>query len=187
MSRSLTTGRLALCKPPSSFALARGSCSLTLPRTRRDLPIDHRIAEHHTDWMPGIVNASNASALGSPAQSVQILALVRQANVSGVPRYIGRVLNRWSNVHIADVAALDVLAAARAPAGSLVYVESGEEHSFKSSEQLRPGTVLGLHNPYQPKRRSRSRAGTCRYSPLAPMAAYAAEPRLISVGCPPIA
>jgi hypothetical protein len=132
-----------LCKPPSSFALARGSCSLTLPRTRRDLPIDHRIAEHHTDWMPGIVNASNASALGSPAQSVQILALVRQANVSGVPRYIGRVLNRWSNVHIADVAALDVLTAARAPAGSLVYVESGEEHSAKSSEQLRPARSWG--------------------------------------------
>jgi hypothetical protein len=93
--------------------------------------------------MPGVVNASNASALGSPAQSVQILALVRQANVSGVPRYIGRVLNRWSNVHIADVAALDVLTAARAPAGSLVYVESGEEHSAKSSEQLRPARSWG--------------------------------------------
>ena len=65
--------------------------------------------------------------LGSPAQSVQIPALVRQANESAVPRYIGRGLNRWSNVHIADVAALYVLAAARAPAGSFVYVESGEE------------------------------------------------------------
>ena len=127
------------------------------------------------------------SALGSPAESVQIPALVRQAKVSGVARYIGRGLNRWSNVHIADVAALDVLAAARAPAGSLVYVESGEEHSAKSSEQSRPSSVLGLQNPYQPKRRSRSGAGTCQYSPLAPMAACAAEPRLISVGCPPIA
>jgi nucleoside-diphosphate-sugar epimerase len=67
------------------------------------------------------------SALGSPAQSVQIPALVRQAKKSGVARYIGRGLNRWSNVHIADVAALYVLAIARAPAGSFVYVESGEE------------------------------------------------------------
>jgi nucleoside-diphosphate-sugar epimerase len=66
-------------------------------------------------------------ALGSPAQSVQIPALVRQAKVSGVARYIGRGLNRWSNVHIADVAALYVLAIARAPAGSFMYVESGEE------------------------------------------------------------
>ena len=67
------------------------------------------------------------SALGSPAQSVQIPALVRQAKASGVARYIGRGLNRWSNVHIADVAALYVLAIARAPAGSFMYVESGEE------------------------------------------------------------
>jgi nucleoside-diphosphate-sugar epimerase len=52
------------------------------------------------------------SGPGSPAQSVQIPALVRQAKVSGVARYIGRGLNRWSNVHIADVAALFVLAIA---------------------------------------------------------------------------
>ena len=55
--------------------------------------------------------------LGSPARSVQIPALVRQAKESGVPHYIGRGLSRWSNVHIADVAALYVLAAAKAPQG----------------------------------------------------------------------
>jgi nucleoside-diphosphate-sugar epimerase len=66
-------------------------------------------------------------ALDPPAQSVQIPALVRQARASGVARYIGRGLNRWSNVHIADVAALYVLALAKAPAGAFYYVESGEE------------------------------------------------------------
>ena len=66
-------------------------------------------------------------ALGPPAQSVQIPALVRQARASGVARYIGRGLNRWSNVHIADVAALYVLALAKAPARAFYYVESGEE------------------------------------------------------------
>jgi nucleoside-diphosphate-sugar epimerase len=66
-------------------------------------------------------------ALGPPAQSVQIPALVRQARASGVARYIGRGLNRWSNVHIADVAALYVLALAKAPAGTFMFVESGEE------------------------------------------------------------
>lgn len=66
-------------------------------------------------------------ALGPPAQSVQIPALVRQAKASGIARYIGRGLNRWSNVHIADVAALYVLALAKAPAGTFFYVESGEE------------------------------------------------------------
>jgi nucleoside-diphosphate-sugar epimerase len=64
---------------------------------------------------------------GPPAQSVQIPALVRQAKASGVARYIGRGLNRWSNVHIADVVALYVLALAKAPAGTFFYVESGEE------------------------------------------------------------
>ena len=59
---------------------------------------------------------------------MQIPALVRQANASGVVRYIGRGLNRWSNVHIADVAALYVLGARpkRRPA-AFMYVESGEE------------------------------------------------------------
>jgi nucleoside-diphosphate-sugar epimerase len=66
-------------------------------------------------------------ALGPPAHSVQIPALVRQARASGVVRYIGRGLNRWSNVHIADVAALYVLALANARAGTFMYVESGEE------------------------------------------------------------
>ncbi len=66
-------------------------------------------------------------ALGAPADSVQIPALVRQAKASGVARYIGRGLNRWSNVHIADVAALYALALAKAEPGTFLYVESGEE------------------------------------------------------------
>jgi nucleoside-diphosphate-sugar epimerase len=66
-------------------------------------------------------------SLGPPAQSVQIPALTRQAKVSGVARYIGRGRNRWSNVHIADVAALYVLALAKAPARTFMFVESGEE------------------------------------------------------------
>jgi nucleoside-diphosphate-sugar epimerase len=66
-------------------------------------------------------------ALGPPAHSVQIPALIRQAKASGIARYIGRGLNRWSNVHIADVAALYVLALANARAGTFMYVESGEE------------------------------------------------------------
>ena len=66
-------------------------------------------------------------ALGPPARSVQIPALVAQAKASGVARYIGRGLNRWSNVHIADVAALYALVITRARAGTFMYVESGEE------------------------------------------------------------
>ena len=66
------------------------------------------------------------NALGPQAESVQIPALVRVAKESGIARYIGRGLNRWSNVHIADVAALYRLVIAKAPAGAFMYVESGE-------------------------------------------------------------
>ena len=67
------------------------------------------------------------NALGPPARSVQIPALVAQAKASGIARYIGRGLNRWSNVHIADVAALSALVLTAARAGTFMYVESGEE------------------------------------------------------------
>lgn len=64
--------------------------------------------------------------LGVPAQSVQIPPLVAQAKESGIPRYIGRGLNIWSNVHIADLADLYALALEKAPAGRFYYVENGE-------------------------------------------------------------
>src|SRR5215813_1742558 len=84
-------------------------------------------------------------AMGPPAQSVQIPALVRQAKVSGVARYIGRGLNRWSNVHIADVAAVYVLALAEAPAGTFMYVESGEEALGEIAKAI--AARLGLGAP----------------------------------------
>lgn len=82
-------------------------------------------------------------ALGPPAQSVQIPALVRQAKASGVVRYIGRGLNRWSNVHIADVAALYVLALAKAPAGAFMYVESGEAALLEIAKAIAARLDLG--------------------------------------------
>jgi nucleoside-diphosphate-sugar epimerase len=85
------------------------------------------------------------NALGAPAQSVQIPALVRQAKASGVARYIGRGLNRWSNVHIADVAALYALAIAKAPTGTFMYVESGEEALAEISKAI--AARLGLGAP----------------------------------------
>lgn len=82
-------------------------------------------------------------SLGPPAQSVQIPALVRQAKASGVVRYIGRGLNRWSNVHIADVAALYPLALAKAPAGTFIYVESGEAALGEIAEAIAARLGLG--------------------------------------------
>jgi nucleoside-diphosphate-sugar epimerase len=87
-------------------------------------------------------------ALGPPAQSVQVPALVRQAKASGVVRYIGRGLNRWSNVHIADVAALYVLALARAPAGTFFYVESGEAALGEIAGAVAARLELGAAQPW---------------------------------------
>jgi nucleoside-diphosphate-sugar epimerase len=70
-------------------------------------------------------------ALGPQSRSVQLPALVDQARESGVARHIGRGLNRWSNVHIADVADLYLLALERASAGSFYFVENGEQ-TFKA-------------------------------------------------------
>jgi nucleoside-diphosphate-sugar epimerase len=82
-------------------------------------------------------------ALGAPAQSVQVPVLAQQARTSGVARYIGRGLNRWSNVHIADAAALYALAIMKAPAGSFIYVESGEEALGKVVEAIAVKFGLG--------------------------------------------
>jgi nucleoside-diphosphate-sugar epimerase len=82
-------------------------------------------------------------ALGAPAQSVQVPVLAREARTSGVARYIGRGLNRWSNVHIADVAAVYALAIMKAPAKSFIYVESGEEALGKVVEAIAVKFDLG--------------------------------------------
>jgi nucleoside-diphosphate-sugar epimerase len=83
-------------------------------------------------------------ALGPPAQSVQIPALVRQAKTSGIVRYVGRGLNRWSNVHIADVAAIYLLALVKAPAGTFMYVESGEETLGDIAKAIAARLGLGI-------------------------------------------
>jgi nucleoside-diphosphate-sugar epimerase len=64
---------------------------------------------------------------GLNPRSVQIPALVDQARASGVVRIVGRGLNRWSNVHVEDVAELYLLALQKAPAGAFYFVENGEE------------------------------------------------------------
>jgi nucleoside-diphosphate-sugar epimerase len=87
-------------------------------------------------------------ALGPPAQSVQIPALVQQAKASGVVRYIGRGLNRWSNIHIADVAALYGLALAKAPAGTFMYVETGEEALGEIAKAIAARLGFGAPQPW---------------------------------------
>ncbi|MEO3874646.1 NAD-dependent epimerase/dehydratase family protein [Nonomuraea sp. B12E4] len=62
---------------------------------------------------------------GLGRDSVQIPALVWQAQASGVVRRIGAGRNIWSNVHIDDMADLYLIALESAPAGSFYFVENG--------------------------------------------------------------
>jgi nucleoside-diphosphate-sugar epimerase len=90
-------------------------------------------------------------SLGPPAQSVQVPALLRQARASGIARYIGRGLNRWSNVHIADVAVLYALAIAKAPGGTFMYVENGEESLGEIVRAIAARLDLGAAQPWAPE------------------------------------
>lgn len=64
--------------------------------------------------------------LGVNPNSIQIPALIRQARLAGAARYIGAGENRWSNVHVEDLADLYRLALEGAPAGAYYYAENGE-------------------------------------------------------------
>lgn len=66
------------------------------------------------------------SGSGLNPRSAQIPFLVDQAREAGAVRIVGQGVNRWSNVHIEDVAELYALALQKAPAGAFYFVENGE-------------------------------------------------------------
>jgi nucleoside-diphosphate-sugar epimerase len=80
--------------------------------------------------------------IGVAATSIQLPKLIDLAKKQGVPGHVGPGLNLWSNVHIADVADLFLLALDKAEPGALFYAENGEA-SFKSVAQS-IGRMLGL-------------------------------------------
>jgi nucleoside-diphosphate-sugar epimerase len=82
-------------------------------------------------------------ALGPKARSVQLPLLIDQARESGRAQYIGRGLNRWSTVHIADVVDLYLLALDKAPAGTFVFVESGEAAFRDMAQAIADALELG--------------------------------------------
>ena len=63
---------------------------------------------------------------GVHKDSIQVPALIRVARKFGAGCYIGNGENRWSNVHVADLADLYLQVLFGAPAGAFYYVENGE-------------------------------------------------------------
>ena len=58
--------------------------------------------------------------------SIQLPGLIRASRLLGAGVHIGRGENRWSNMHIADLVDLYLLALEQAPAGSFFFAENGE-------------------------------------------------------------
>jgi nucleoside-diphosphate-sugar epimerase len=80
---------------------------------------------------------------GVHKESVQIPWLAQQAQQSGVVRIVGTGVNRWSNVHVLDVAELFLLALQKAPAGAFYYVENGEAAFLDIGQSIARRLELG--------------------------------------------
>lgn len=86
--------------------------------------------------------------LGLHEDSVQVPGLIELARRRGVASHVGRGLNRWSTVHIEDVADLYLLALERAAPGSFWFVESGEAAFNEMAAAI--GRMLGLGAATEP-------------------------------------
>jgi nucleoside-diphosphate-sugar epimerase len=64
--------------------------------------------------------------LGPTTQSQQVPMLLKHAKEARISHHVGRGLNRWSHVHVEDLADLYVRGLEKARAGSFYYAENGE-------------------------------------------------------------
>jgi len=115
------------------------------PEKATRVAIDNQVLAAAKDGLRSIVIRPTliyGRGIGVGGISVQLPKLIDVAKKHGVPRHVGRGLNIWGHVHIADVVDLFVLALDKAKGGSLFYAESGEAN-FKSVTQS-IGRMLGL-------------------------------------------
>jgi nucleoside-diphosphate-sugar epimerase len=80
---------------------------------------------------------------GLNTRSIQIPFLVEQARAHGVVRVVGKGLNRWSTVHIDDLADLYLQALGQAPAGAFYFAENGESSFADIGEAIAKRLGLG--------------------------------------------
>ncbi len=73
---------------------------------------------------------------GLRKDSDQIPKLIKRSKERGAGVYIGRGLNRWSNVYIDDIVDLYLLALEKATSGSFFFAENGEEALGKIAESV---------------------------------------------------
>ena len=80
---------------------------------------------------------------GANPHSIQVPKMLALARKAGVAKFIGRGENRWSNVHIEDLADLYLAALDRAPAGAFYYAENGECSMKQIAEEIARALQLG--------------------------------------------
>jgi nucleoside-diphosphate-sugar epimerase len=80
---------------------------------------------------------------GLHPHSIQIPKMIDVARQKGAVLYVGPGTNRWSNVHVEDLADLYLLALEKAPGGAFYYAECGREEAFGDIAAA-IGTMLGL-------------------------------------------
>lgn len=100
---------------------------VTHPEKQARVAIDQIVLG--ADGLRGIVLCPSliyGTGLGIEPESAQLPRLAALARETGVARHIGNGLNIWSTVHIADVAALFLLAVTDAAAGGFYFIENGE-------------------------------------------------------------
>ena len=75
-------------------------------------------------------------SLGLAAVSDQLPKLIRLAKDKEAGVYIGKGINRWSNVHIKDLVNLYSLALEKGPSAAMFYAENGEESFLTLAEAI---------------------------------------------------
>ena len=83
------------------------------------------------------------SGTGLNPRSVQIPFLVDQAREACAVHIVGQGVNRWSNVHIEDVAQLYSLVLQNAPPGAFYFIESGEASFAEIGDAIARRLKLG--------------------------------------------
>lgn len=79
---------------------------------------------------------------GLHRNSMQVPWMLNLAAQRGIACHVGPGENRWSNVHIDDLAELYVLALAGAPSGAFYFAENGENSMLEVARAI--GTMMAL-------------------------------------------
>jgi len=116
------------------------------PRRDLDLAVMYAI---ENGVRSGIICPSLIYGIGRGVNpnSVQVPFLVNNARSQGVVQVVGQGVNRWSNVHIDDVAELYRLALEKAPAGAFYFAENGETSFEEIGAAIATRLGLGAVQP----------------------------------------